>query len=105
MAFLQSTDYKKSPAEVVSNYYKIVTQKRAVFDTLKASRTLIKSKNKTLKHFERWAYYWKDRVDTNGCFSNDLQCFYKAVILNADGKINTNQLSNSTSKIAHSTEV
>ncbi len=77
----QSTDYKTAPGIEGSNYYDIVNQKRAEFNTLKAERNLTRGENKTFKHFERWAYFWQDRVDANGKFPSPLEGWKNAGLL------------------------
>lgn len=87
MGFSQSLEYKKAPNKKGSNYYQIVSEMRQDFASRKANG-MSKSEIKAEKQFERWAYYWKDRVDVQGNFPNELLGYYNAGLLNADGSLN-----------------
>ena len=82
----QSIDYKNAPLKKGSNYYEIVNTVRQELAPLRNSTQ--KSDIKKSKQFERWAFYWKDRVDANGKFPSELLGFYNAGILDSNGKIN-----------------
>ncbi|WP_047547570.1 T9SS type A sorting domain-containing protein [Psychroserpens sp. Hel_I_66] len=94
--FPQSTDYKLAPLKKSSNYFEVVNQMRQELAPLKTST--LKSDIKKIKQFERWAFYWKDRVDLQGNFPSELLGFYNAGLLKADGTLNLslNTLSRST---------
>ncbi|MGB1308461.1 MAG: T9SS type A sorting domain-containing protein [Oceanihabitans sp.] len=93
IVFSQSINYKNASKKRGSNYFEIVDAVRQELEPLKEST--LKSDLKKIKQFERWAYFWKDRVDAQGNFPNKLQGWYNAGILNADGKVN---FSSSTSR-------
>ncbi|MEZ4854052.1 T9SS type A sorting domain-containing protein [Flavobacterium sp.] len=77
-------NYKQLSKEDNANYYTIVASARAEF----ASKDLnVLENKKAKKQFERWALYWKDRVNQDGTFPSELQGYFNAGILNADGKI------------------
>lgn len=92
-------NYKQLSNEPNANYYGIVASTRAEF----ASKDLNNLKNKQAKkQFERWALYWKDRVNLDGTFPSELQGYFNAGILNANGKIVTRQ-QNSTGRVTSQT--
>ncbi|WP_369998413.1 WD40/YVTN/BNR-like repeat-containing protein [Winogradskyella sp.] len=69
----QEIEYKRAPVENESNYFEITAQKRAGFQVLKSMGTLSRSQNKAYKQFERWAYFWKDRINSDGTFPSPLE--------------------------------
>lgn len=81
-------DYKIESKKPGANYFEIVKNKRAYFKQAKkgTSKTSLSLK-KQEKHFERWAYYWRDRVDSKGNFPNQNLGFFNAGILSKEGKI------------------
>lgn len=87
LSFSQTVDYKNAHRKKESNYFEIVDQMRQELAPLRSSTSKIDIKR--IKQFERWAYYWKDRVDLEGNFPSELTGYYNAGILNADGTINT----------------
>lgn len=88
IVFAQTIDYKKAPTTEGSNYYEIVNEVRNQIAAKKSTTVFSKADIKAEKQFERWAYYWKDRVDAQGNFPNELQGYYNAGLINADGSIN-----------------
>ncbi|RAJ18107.1 T9SS type A sorting domain-containing protein [Olleya aquimaris] len=82
-------DYKKAALKNNSNYYEIVAQKRAEFQSLRTNRTLTRNENKAYKHFERWASFWKDRVDANGAFPSAIEGWRNAGLLDFDSNANS----------------
>ena len=58
-------DYKSMASQPNANYYTIVNQKRAEFKKMDLS---VRSNYKALKQFERWAYIWKERINSDGTF-------------------------------------
>ncbi|MDG5492950.1 T9SS type A sorting domain-containing protein [Psychroserpens sp. SPM9] len=88
VGFSQSLEYKKAPAKTGSNYYQIVSEMRQDFAARKAEG-MSKAEIKAEKQFERWAYYWRDRVDAQGNFPSALLGWYNAGLINADGRLNT----------------
>lgn len=89
MTYSQTTSYKNAPLQKGSNYYEIISKKRAEFSTLKKSNSLSLSELKSFKHFERWAYFWKDRVNKDGSFPSGLEGWKNAGLF--DGKKLSNQ--------------
>lgn len=84
-AYAQTTNYKNSHLVSGSNYYQIVNQVREELSPLKRSTN--KKDIKQIKQFERWAFYWRDRVDAQGNFPSTGLGFYNAGILDANGKL------------------
>jgi len=81
-------DYKNKSTLPGANYFTIVKNTRLHFDNIKKNKNQFTlSERKQEKQFERWAYYWKDRVDQSGAFPSETLGFYNAGILDADGKI------------------
>ncbi len=81
-------NYKKKATEKGANFYEIVKNTRAHFKKLKARKSgFVLSSKKQEKQFERWAYYWKDRVDINGNFPSETLGYFNAGIIDAKGKI------------------
>jgi len=85
VVFSQTTNYKNAPNKKGSNYFEIVNTVRQELEPLKNSTS--KTDIKKIKQFERWAYYWKDRVDANGNFPNELLGYYNAGIIDKNGVI------------------
>lgn len=80
-------DYKLESKKANANYFDIVKLKKQEI----ASYDLTKLNDlKEYKHFNRWAEYWRLRVDANGAFTDENLAFYNAGILNSNGKLNTN---------------
>ncbi len=89
IVYAQTIDYKKAPKKEGSNYFEIVEEVRQQIALKKQSSNFTKADIKAEKQFERWAYYWKDRVDAQGNFPNELLGYYNAGLINADGSINS----------------
>lgn len=87
LGFSQSLEYKKASTINGSNYFQIVSEMRQDFASRKADG-MSKAEIKAEKQFERWAFYWKDRIDLQGNFPSELLGFYNAGLLNADGSLN-----------------
>ncbi|MBQ0786392.1 MAG: T9SS type A sorting domain-containing protein [Oceanihabitans sp.] len=100
VSYSQSIDYKAATNIKGSNYYEITNKVRKELGAYNknASKTEIKKH----KQFERWAYYWKDRVDVNGNFPNAFSGWYNAGIIDAKGKmankLNTNYSASSSTE-------
>lgn len=63
-----SENYKLLSKAKNANYYDIIENVRAEF----ASKDLSILKNKKAKkQFERWAYYWENKVNKDGTFPNE----------------------------------
>lgn len=81
-------DYKNKSTQPGANYFTIVKNTRAHFDNIKKNKNkLTLAERKQEKQFERWAYYWKDRVDQTGVFPSETLGFFNAGIIDANGKI------------------
>jgi len=91
VTFSQSINYKNASSEKGSNYYEIVAKKRAEIKKLYAKKVVSKSDIKAMKHFERWSYYWKDRVNANGSFPSALEGWKNAGLLGGKSVLNQNQ--------------
>ncbi|WP_452224770.1 T9SS type A sorting domain-containing protein [Lacinutrix chionoecetis] len=89
VTYSQSSDYKTAATKKGSNYFDIVNQTRQEFKKLKESNQFEKAQQKAQKHFERWAFYWRDRVDAAGNFPSELQGYYNAGIIDSKGKLKT----------------
>ncbi len=88
--FSQQLTYKQKAAKPEANYFNIVAKTRTELSKLDMN---VLSNKKAQKQFERWAYYWKDRVYADGSFPNENLGYFNAGILNKDGKIETNNTS------------
>ncbi|MBO6880460.1 T9SS type A sorting domain-containing protein [Winogradskyella sp.] len=88
VVFAQTLDYKKASTKEGSNYFDIVNEVRNEITLKKSTTDFTKADIKAEKQFERWAYYWKDRVDADGNFPNELLGYYNAGLINADGSLN-----------------
>lgn len=81
-------DYKKKSQKEGANYFEIVKGTKDYFKTLnnfqaKGARELKKQN----KQFERWVYFWKDRVAKDGSFPPETLGYYNAGVLDKNGKI------------------
>ncbi|WP_055443225.1 T9SS type A sorting domain-containing protein [Lacinutrix himadriensis] len=88
VTYSQSIDYKAATNLKGSNYYEITNKVRKELGAY--NKNASKAEIKKHKQFERWAYYWKDRVDVNGNFPNAFSGWYNAGIIDAKGKISKN---------------
>lgn len=86
--FAQTT-FRTETEQENANYYEIVKNHRTELNNRK-SRDGVKSLSeiKAEKQFERWAYFWKDRVRSDGSFPSKLEGYYNAGIIDQNGKIN-----------------
>ena len=67
-------DYKQKSITPGANYYEIVNSTRSYYQQLKTSKSVFaKESQRQEKQFERWAYFWKDRIDANGNFPSEIQ--------------------------------
>lgn len=80
-------DYKQKSIAPGANYFDIVKNTKAHFQKLKSKSSLDRSDMKQEKQFERWVYFWKDRVSANGKFPSATLGYYNAGIIDAEGKI------------------
>ncbi|WP_435263274.1 T9SS type A sorting domain-containing protein [Tenacibaculum sp. nBUS_03] len=79
-----SKNYKELSKKNHANYYEITSKARAEFKT--KDLTILKNK-KEKKRFDRWAYYWENRINPNGTFPNENTDYFNAGILDSQGKI------------------
>lgn len=92
LAVFAQFDYKLKASEPNANFYDIVTSTRNSFNQLKGiNEKPTLSEKKAKKQFERWVYYWKDRVDLNGNFPSETLGYFNAGILDENGKIVQNK--------------
>ena len=77
-------NYKQEAKKEKANYFDIVKKTRAKFAA--TDLTVLKNK-KANKQFERWAYYWKNRISKDGSFPNENLGYFNAGILDKNGKI------------------
>ncbi|MBC3757606.1 T9SS type A sorting domain-containing protein [Hyunsoonleella sp. SJ7] len=89
----QSIDYQKAPTTPGSNYYDVVNAMRSSIASKKNIGKNTKADIKAEKQFERWAYFWKDRVDIDGSFPSTLQGYYNAGILDMNGRLRAKEAS------------
>lgn len=82
--FSQNLNYKEKAIEPKANYFDIVASARANLSQLDMR---ILANKKAQKHFERWAYFWKDRVYADGTFPPADLGYFNAGILDSKGKI------------------
>lgn len=96
-SFFAQQDYKLKAQKKDANFFEIVKSTRSYFNSLQAKST--KKVIKQKKQFERWVYYWKDRVNKNGTFPSETLGYYNADILDNTGKIKQpNQLQQKSSE-------
>lgn len=81
-SFSQQLNYKQKSKN--ANYYEIVAKTRSEFSKKDKSKL---SNVKEQKQFERWAYYWKDRVYADGSFPNENLGYFNAGIIDQNGKL------------------
>ena len=81
-------DYKRQSTKAGANFFEISQNTRQYFKKLKKNKSVITlSEKKRIKHFERWVYFWQDRVGKDGSFPSQTLGYFNAGILNAEGKI------------------
>jgi len=64
--YSQEQKWRGAPLSDSSNYFDIVTKQRAYIETIKGNNN--RENKKKIKQFERWAAFWKDRVNADGSF-------------------------------------
>lgn len=84
-------DYKQKSKTDGANYFEIVNNTRSYFNKYKKKGSVKLSKQE--KQFERWAFYWKDRVSKNGAFPTETLGYFNAGVLDENGKIAINKYS------------
>ena len=80
-------NYKEKVTVSGVNYFDIVKNTRSYFQRIKSKSSFTFRIKKQEKQFERWAYFWKDRVSKEGIFPSATLGYYNAGIINAQGKI------------------
>lgn len=88
-------DYKLKSNTKDANFFEIVSHTRSFFENVNAKSTIKTTKQK--KQFERWVYYWKDRVSKEGTFPLETLAYFNAGVLNENGKIVKENLNQSKS--------
>lgn len=84
-----------------ANYFEIVKKhKTEVKNRRSRGGEQTQSEAKAEKQFDRWAYFWKDRVRPDGSFPSKLEGYYNAGIINSDGTINQT----ATARVANNSE-
>lgn len=79
-------NYKKLAQEKRADYHEIMRQARMEFSKVDSRK--IENK-KAKKQFERWAYFWANRINPDGTFPNKNTGYFNAGILDSNGKIVT----------------
>ena len=98
--FSQAVDYRTAATTAGSNYYEIVKGARQKTTAKKGvSSKLSRADIKAEKQFERWAYFWKDRVNADGSFPEPLQGWENAGLLEVN-KVTKSKKENIQSKIS-----
>ena len=82
--FSYATEAKKENA----NYFEILKTKKEELKSYDLSNI---NDLKEYKHFNRWAEYWRLRVNADGSFPDENLAYYNAGILDAEGKIIQNE--------------
>ncbi|MDP5078689.1 MAG: hypothetical protein NWQ19_11360, partial [Nonlabens sp.] len=78
--------YKKDAKAPDANFYQIVD---AVNENLQAQDMTVLVNRKAKKQFDRWVYYWENKVNVDGTFPNENQGFFNAGVLDSKGAIAT----------------
>jgi len=89
IVFSQKLNYKREAKTPDANYYEIVKKTRAEIARTKYLKSASLKTKKAEKQFERWAFFWKDRVYSDGSFPPAALGFINAGIISNDGIINT----------------
>lgn len=84
---MAQVDYKKEATIQGANYFDIVKKTRTHFQNLKSKSSFALSQKKQEKQFERWAFYWKDRIASDGSFPPETLGYFNAGILDSKGRI------------------
>jgi len=84
-AFSQQLTYKQDATKSNADYFEIVQNTRVKISKMNMEKLAAK---KAQKHFERWAFYWKDRVYSDGSFPAENLGYFNAGILDKSGKLN-----------------
>lgn len=83
--------YARASTKPGANFYEIVEGYRKSADNKRSRATESIEELKERKHFERWVYFWQNRVDSEGNFPNKLEGWYNAGIIDQNGVIVQNQ--------------
>lgn len=95
-AFSQTVSYKNASTTKGSNYYDVVSKKRLELKALHAGKVLNRTEIKAVKQFERWAFFWRDRINSDGSFPSAIEGWKNAGLL--DTKKGTNSTANKSSE-------
>ena len=87
--FSQKPSYKKEALKPGANYYEIVKKSREKIARTKYLKSGSRATQKMEKQFERWAFFWKDRVYADGSFPLANLGYINAGIISDNGKIDT----------------
>ena len=98
LGFSQTDNYKQASVKADGNYFEIVEQMRQLFAAKRNSNIFNKSDVKAEKQFERWAFFWRDRVDAKGNFPSPLTGWYNAGLLNENGSPNFQAINSRSSE-------
>ena len=98
LGFSQKDNYKQASVKADGNYFEIVEQMRQQFAAKRNSNIFNKSDVKAEKQFERWAFFWRDRVDAKGNFPSPLTGWYNAGLLNENGSPNFQAINSRSSQ-------
>ncbi len=88
-------NYKTELLQHKANFRSLVAQQRQYFADKKANGEWTRYDKKAQKQFERWAYLWKDRIDANGQFPENIPDLSKQDFINLlDSRNNTKNHNN-----------
>ncbi|CAH8293653.1 putative secreted protein (Por secretion system target) [Mariniflexile fucanivorans] len=96
LGYSQIVDYRNAPSTPNSNYYDIVNKAKQKTASKKVTGKATRTDIKAEKQFERWAYFWKDRVNADGSFPKALQGWENAGLL--ENNTETTKKQNTQSK-------
>lgn len=83
-SFSQQLTYKQDATKPKANYFEIVKNTREQISKMDMEKL---SNKKCQKQFERWAFYWKDRVYADGSFPVENLGYFNAGIIDKNGKL------------------
>lgn len=67
--YSQEQDWRNAPLDPNSNYFEIVKKQRSFLETISGNNDRVSKKK--IKQFERWASFWKDRINADGTFVSE----------------------------------
>jgi hypothetical protein len=86
-SFSQQLTYKQDAAKQHADFFKIVEKTKT--QLAKMDKTLL-ANEKAQKQFERWTYYWKDRVFADGSFPSENLGYFNAGVIDDKGMLVNN---------------